>query len=350
MPAWQCADNLPLPPTTFTIAEAAKAKGYATIHVGKWHLGNFFPKENTKSTFANKKWPTSSPRVHGFDEWHSTEASASSSMCNCGCDASWPESPGGDPNATQGVGCITGGGEFTTTPLTCTNYWSPTDLNGSHVPGNPACAIANESTLEGCVGNLTSKILGDDSMEIMDRFEDFLKRKAPGGSEEAPFMAVLWLHTNHVPHPVRPRHFCGRSASSLILTQLVVLRNMYVVVVAGCTVGHAGVVQCVHRCRGKACGRLLGDDFTNGRSDRPTSDTAAGIQRFRQHRAWVPSDPDMRTCVGAGCMVADTFVIRFGVGTVVHSGQRSTCGSLQSQSANVTAGYEWTPPVQSEPL
>ena len=33
-PAWSCADHLPLSPRTFTIAEAAKKQGYATLHVG----------------------------------------------------------------------------------------------------------------------------------------------------------------------------------------------------------------------------------------------------------------------------------------------------------------------------
>lgn len=33
-PAWKCGDNLPLPPTTFTVAEAAKQAGMATIHIG----------------------------------------------------------------------------------------------------------------------------------------------------------------------------------------------------------------------------------------------------------------------------------------------------------------------------
>eukprot|EP01052_Picozoa_sp_SAG31_P030044 SAG31_NODE_3047_length_4749_cov_3.010968_3_plen_209_part_00 len=34
-PAWSCGDNLPLSPRTFTIAEAAKKRGYATVHIGK---------------------------------------------------------------------------------------------------------------------------------------------------------------------------------------------------------------------------------------------------------------------------------------------------------------------------
>jgi hypothetical protein len=37
--------------------------------------------------------------------------------------------------------------------------------------------------------------------------QEFLQRKAPGGAEEAPFLAVLWLHTNHVPHPSMPEWF-----------------------------------------------------------------------------------------------------------------------------------------------
>ena len=69
------------------------------------------------------------------------------------------------------------------------------------------CSTANASTLKGCVTNITRKILGDDSMEIMDTFEAFLTRKAPGKAEQAPFVAVLWLHTNHMPHPAMPEWY-----------------------------------------------------------------------------------------------------------------------------------------------
>lgn len=122
------------------------------------HLGNFFPKANGKKDPPNKKWPVSSPRVHGFDEWHSTEASASSSMCNCGCDVQWKTSPAGDPGGAQGVGCITGGGSFESKTYDCTNYWSPTDLDASHAPTQMSCSEAGNATLEGCVANLTSKM------------------------------------------------------------------------------------------------------------------------------------------------------------------------------------------------
>ena len=40
---------------------------------------------------------------HGFDEWHNTEASASSSTPNCGCVKEW---------AADSPGCIVGGGAW----------------------------------------------------------------------------------------------------------------------------------------------------------------------------------------------------------------------------------------------
>jgi hypothetical protein len=47
-------------------------------------------------------------------------------------------------------------------------------------------------------------------------FEEFLTRKAPGGKEQAPFLAVLWLHTNHMPHPAMPEfyHVCENTVFS----------------------------------------------------------------------------------------------------------------------------------------
>jgi len=38
LPAWKCADNLPYPPSTFTVAEAAKTAGLSTFFAGKWHV------------------------------------------------------------------------------------------------------------------------------------------------------------------------------------------------------------------------------------------------------------------------------------------------------------------------
>ena len=103
-------------------------------------------------------------------------------MCNCGCDPAWATSPAGDPAGPQGKGCVTGGGTFGPKAYSCTNYWRPTDLdNQTHAPTDPTCANASRSTLA-CGGNLTQKILGDDSMEIMDRFEDFSRGRRRAGT------------------------------------------------------------------------------------------------------------------------------------------------------------------------
>ena len=240
-PAWSCADKLPLPPPTFTVAEAAKAAGMATIHIGKWHLGDFWQKglkhrgvptlnngEGSSSweqmditdpanarvlgAYAYNKWPVSNPGVHGFDEWHSTEASASSTSCNCACEPAWVAG-----------GCIDGGGAWTkgTTSYKCTNYWDPTDLTpDAHAPSRTECR--NVTAPRDCVANMTSKIgasrvapdTGDDTEHVLNVFEDFLDRKvgkanatAPGPEKAPAFFAALWLHTNHEPHPALPQFY-----------------------------------------------------------------------------------------------------------------------------------------------
>lgn len=198
-PTWTCDNPLPLPEPTPTVAEAAKKANYSTIHIGKWHLGDFFFKDAKNPNFAYKKWPVSHPGMHGFDEWHSTEASAPSSTTNCGCNQEWWEAS---------PGCITGGGEWEHKAYPCTNYWFPLDLDNQHKPTRPMCANESDGSVilqQDCVGNLTTKIPGDDSEYIMDVFEEYLTRKT--GSEKQPFLAMLWLHTVHEPHPSLPQFY-----------------------------------------------------------------------------------------------------------------------------------------------
>ena len=195
-PGWSCVDPLPLPNTVFSIADAVRKSGknYSSLHVGKWHLGTFFPQENPKATYAYKKFPISHPGTHGFDEWHSTEASAASSTTNCGCF---------EPISR----CVTGGGVFRDVAYPCTNYWSPTYLEpATHKATRSRPECLGLQSRQDCVGNLTSKIDGDDSEYMIDYFEDFLRRKTTG-SERSPFLALLWLHTNHVPHPALPEFY-----------------------------------------------------------------------------------------------------------------------------------------------
>lgn len=111
-------------------------------------------------------------------------------MCNCGCKKEWVNS---------GEGCVIGGGKFQHKSLECTNYWAPTDVEDPQ----SACHSAATSTRD-CVGNLTSKIPGDDTEFMLDTFEPFLAANVAAGK---PFMAQLWLHTNHVPHPSMPNWY-----------------------------------------------------------------------------------------------------------------------------------------------
>eukprot|EP00050_Salpingoeca_kvevrii_P018241 m.72016 g.72016 ORF g.72016 m.72016 type:complete len:569 (+) comp7975_c0_seq4:1186-2892(+) len=188
LPMMKCISPYPLPPPTFTLAEAAKLAGYNTTLIGKWHLGDFAPKDPKKPSYAQIKWPVSHPGIHGFDEWLATEASAASTTPNCGCNPAWVQS-----------GCVTGMGKWSNaSAFACTNYWGPAES-----PSASRCLHAKTSTLN-CVANLTQKITGDDSEFIMDRFQDFLGRMTRSST---PFVALLWLHTNHVPHPALPEYY-----------------------------------------------------------------------------------------------------------------------------------------------
>ena len=85
-PAWTCPQSMPFPAANiYTVAQAAREAGLRTIHVGKWHLGNFFPKLNASTEYPNDKWPVSNPGMAGFDEWHSTEVCMSARARACVC-------------------------------------------------------------------------------------------------------------------------------------------------------------------------------------------------------------------------------------------------------------------------
>ena len=158
--------------------------------------------------------------MHGFQEWHSTEASGPTSTPNCGCDARWP---------AEGAGCVSGGGLWRSNrSWVCMNYWTPSVAAAQR----PACRLATGSTLD-CVANLTEKIVGDDASHIIDKFEvkttachvvfhnrwavylhqswaiaadaalqDFVERRGA-----RPFFATLWLHTIHLPRGALPEWF-----------------------------------------------------------------------------------------------------------------------------------------------
>lgn len=211
-PAWQCLSPMPLSPRTTTIAEVARAAGWTTLHLGKWHLGEFFPKPGDlpHPTYAGRKWPVSNPGQHGFSTWYSTEASCPSTTTNCGCDASWPA---GQP------GCIVGGGHWKNQSFKCMNYWFPAADAFANASRAAQCRSQTNATLD-CVSNMTDKVQGDDSEHILDKFEAFLEQRerrrsstrsttatTTAATTTKPFLAVLWLHTIHEPHPALPEWY-----------------------------------------------------------------------------------------------------------------------------------------------
>jgi hypothetical protein len=113
--------------------------------------------------------------------------------------------------AADSPGCIVGGGTWEDKALECTNYWFPLDLsNDTHAPTRPMCRNESDGAAvlaHDCVGNLTTKIAGDDSEHIMDVFEEFVTRKVSPGPEQSKFLALLWLHTVHEPHPALPQYY-----------------------------------------------------------------------------------------------------------------------------------------------
>ena len=178
------------------------------LHPLRRHLGNFWVKDaallrtrkesieerRSADEHAFRAWPASHPGMAGFDEWHATEASATSSTINCACDAEWLAS-----------GCVSGGGvRRPGSAFKCTNYWSS-------APGAAANCLTPKSAMRACVANFTQKIPGDDSSHIVSLFDRFLE-KDPQRSQ--PFLAALWLHAVHRPHAALPEYYFAYNDSS----------------------------------------------------------------------------------------------------------------------------------------
>ena len=191
-PAATCSMGKGLPWSEFTTAKAAKkATGgdYATIMLGKWHLGDLWAKTDLPSYKGN----FSSPSQHGFDEWVLTQAEASNSMPNCGCFPVNHTKPGPNPATAypgelspHGDACVVGGGVTSDWCFPCTNYYYP---NASDPRG---------------VHELTARVPGNDAEFIVDRFEGFLDRTL---AARRPFYAHLAFHAIHEPHPAMPEFY-----------------------------------------------------------------------------------------------------------------------------------------------
>jgi hypothetical protein len=141
------------------------------------------------------KGVVSSPKVHGFDFFASTQAQAPTSTPNCGCfpPANWPGPPSKQPafppkfpHQYPGEECVISGGVRVNESMACTNYWSP-----------------NETDYRGAT-NLTTKITGDDGEYLLETLDAFIGEAV---AAKQPFLAALWMHYIHLPHPAMPQYY-----------------------------------------------------------------------------------------------------------------------------------------------
>jgi arylsulfatase A-like enzyme len=181
-----------LPWPEFTIAKAAKKSklgDYATIQLGKWHLGDLWDKK--LPGMSPEKWSVSSPGDHGFDEWLTTQAEASNSMPNCGCfpvnhTNPGPKPPSGYPDITpHGDQCVVGGGVLSDWAYPCTQYYFPNASDPRQVSDSV-------------------RVPGDDSTWLVDHFESFLTKRV---ADKRPWLAHICFHAIHEPHPSMPEFY-----------------------------------------------------------------------------------------------------------------------------------------------
>ena len=138
------ADEEHLPQEEITLPEALKAKGYATGHFGKWHLGGFDEKMAKGPVHVMPPWKA------GFEE----------------CFSTFNVLVTHDPYAKIGKHGIEG------------LYWH----NGRNIPFEEA---QKDPTLR-----------GDDAAIVMNKAIPFIREQAKA---KKPFLAVIWFHNVHPP-------------------------------------------------------------------------------------------------------------------------------------------------------
>ncbi|MBG86394.1 MAG: N-acetylgalactosamine 6-sulfate sulfatase [Verrucomicrobiales bacterium] len=162
------ANNGHLRDGEFTLYEALAAKGYATGHFGKWHMGTLTRTVKESNRGAKKPENYSPPWNHAVDTTFATEAKTPT------FDPMWKPVKSDEVafggNLRKGWNQISAGEKK---ELYGTHYWTA------------------EETM---VDPESEKLMGDDSKIIMDRALEFIE--AEHGS---PFLAIIWFHAPHLP-------------------------------------------------------------------------------------------------------------------------------------------------------
>lgn len=159
-----------LPAEEHTLYEALRARGYATGHFGKWHLGTLtrLLKESNRGG-PRGALHYSPPWQHGVDVTFATEA----------------KTPTFDPMIKP-----PGAGRRTWAPVA---DGAPAVPYGTHYWTGPETMVDPDAP----------ELRGDDSRIIMDRAVDFI---ADAAAAERPFLAVIWLHAPHLPVVASEEH------------------------------------------------------------------------------------------------------------------------------------------------
>ncbi|MDP6633969.1 MAG: sulfatase-like hydrolase/transferase [Phycisphaerae bacterium] len=151
-------------PQELTIYEALKARGYATGHFGKWHLGTL-----TREKGAQNRWGVWSrkPREHYSPPWvNGVEA----------CFVTESKVPTWDPMKTP-------------------EHWKRKGNKEDKPFGNDYFVGPDKIARD--------NLEGDDSRVIMDRVVPFIKQAV---AVKKSFLAVVWFHTPHSPVLAGPKH------------------------------------------------------------------------------------------------------------------------------------------------
>lgn len=153
----------------FTIYEALAAKGYATGHFGKWHMGTLTRKVKESNRGANKPENYSPPWQHQVDVTFATEAKTPT------FDPMWKPAKGGDSK------------DFTTASR---KGWHQISAGEAKVPYGTHYWTGEETMVD----PKSDELMGDDSRIIMNRALQFIE-----ANHDSPFLAIIWLHAPHLP-------------------------------------------------------------------------------------------------------------------------------------------------------